>query len=224
MKIEQTVRVSRSIADVWKFLGDVPVVVSCIPGAELGEKLDDNRYRGTFRLKVGPLTAKIEGEGEVTRDDAAKTGRITGRGNDKRGGSRVAASVLYNVKPENGGSVIGVSADLELSGPLAQVGRTGIIEDVAKRLTEEFTAELERKLKEGPETAAGVLSAPDVAPAAPPVTEFNAGAAVTRTICRQSRHFSCDCSGRAPERVRPWHARIPVKSRGPLIRFFIWFR
>jgi carbon monoxide dehydrogenase subunit G len=199
MKIEQTVRVSRPVDDVWDFLGDVPIVVSCIPGAELGEKLDDNRYRGSFRLKVGPLTAKIDGEGEVTRDDVAKSGRITGRGNDKRGGSRVAASVLYNVKPDDSGSVLGVSADLELSGPLAQVGRTGIIEDVAKRLTEEFTAALERKLKEAP--VASVAGAPPVSGAqAPnitqPVIEFDAGAAVTSTILRRAAAFFAQLFGK----------------------------
>jgi uncharacterized protein len=185
MRIEQTVHVSRPLNEVWAFLADVPVVVSCIPGAELGEKLEDDRYRGSFRLKVGPLTAKIDGEGEVTRDDAAKTGRITGRGNDKRGGSRVSASVLYNVKPDTHGSVLGVRADVEISGPLAQIGRTGIIDDVARRLTEEFTAALERKLQDAPpETAPTALG-----PIAPPTTQFDAGAAVTGVIFRRVMAF-----------------------------------
>jgi len=204
VKIEQTVRISRPLDDVWAVLNDVPLVVSCIPGAELGEKLGDDRYRGSFRLKVGPLTAKIDGEGEVARDEAAKTGRITGRGIDKRGGSRVAASVLYHVTPDGAASVLGVSADLELSGPLAQVGRTGIIEDVAKRLTEEFTAALEQKLQVEP--TAVPASASDAAPpagAAPPTpapartnTEFDAGAAVTRSILRRIAAFFARLFGR----------------------------
>jgi carbon monoxide dehydrogenase subunit G len=177
MKIGQAARIARPVDDVWNILGDIPLVVGCIPGAELGEKLADNRYRGTFRLKVGPLTAKIDGEGEVTRDAAAKTGRITGRGIDKRGGSRVGASVDYKVANDNGGSLLTVNADLDLSGPLAQVGRTGIIEDVAKRLTEEFTAALEQKLNaSGPETAN------KAADTSAPAKEFDVGSALADSL------------------------------------------
>jgi carbon monoxide dehydrogenase subunit G len=180
MKIGQAARIARPVDDVWNVLGDIPLVVGCIPGAELGEKLADNRYRGTFRLKVGPLTAKIDGEGEVTRDAAAKTGRITGRGIDKRGGSRVGASVDYKVANDNGGSLLTVNADLDLSGPLAQVGRTGIIEDVAKRLTEEFTAALEQKLNaSGPETAN------KAADTRAPAKEFDVGSAVAGSLIQR---------------------------------------
>jgi carbon monoxide dehydrogenase subunit G len=190
MIIQQTVRIARSVDDVWGFLGDVPVVVGCIPGAEIGEKLADNRYRGTFRLKVGPLTAKIDGEGEIVRDDATKTGQITGRGVDKRGGSRVGASVNYSVTPSDGGSLIGVSANVDLSGPLAQIGRTGIIEDVAKRLTEEFTLALEQRLQAAQPAAVEAPVRPALLTAAPlqksaPPTEFDAGSAVTRSLLRR---------------------------------------
>jgi carbon monoxide dehydrogenase subunit G len=199
MKIQQTVLISRSVDDVWNFLGNVPVVVGCIPGAEIGEKLAENRYKGTFRLKVGPLTAKIDGEGEVERDDAAKTGRITGRGIDKRGGSRVGASVNYSVTPSNGGSLIGVTADLDLSGPLAQVGRTGIIEDVAKRLTEEFTTALEQKLQEtAPSTTVASAQPISSASAQPPAArEFDAGSAVTRSLIRRMVAFFNGLFGKA---------------------------
>jgi carbon monoxide dehydrogenase subunit G len=182
MKIGQAARISRPADDVWNILGDIPLVVGCIPGAELGEKLADNRYRGTFRLKVGPLTAKIDGEGEVIRDAAAKAGRITGRGIDKRGGSRVGASVDYKVANDNGGSILTVNADLDLSGPLAQVGRTGIIEDVAKRLTEEFTAALEQKLNSSADAA-------DRANASVPAKEFNVGSAVAVSLIQRIGEF-----------------------------------
>lgn len=177
MEIRQTIKVSRPPEEVWTFLGDVPAVVACIPGAELGAALGGNRYGGSFRVKVGPLSAKVEGEGEITHNDAERKGRITGRGVDKRGGSRVGVTMDFAVAPGVAGSVITVTADTHLSGPLAQIGRTGIIEDVARRLTEEFAKALEAHLNaKSPETA------PSNASAAPDprfeTRSFDAGGAV----------------------------------------------
>lgn len=146
MDIKQSARVSCSPNEVWAMLGNVPMVVACIPGAELGEALGANRYRGSFKLKVGPLFAKIDGEGHVERNEGNRSARIVGRGVDKRGGSRVSATVDYKVVPNDAGSIIEISADVDLSGPLAQIGRTSIINDVAKRLTEEFSVALEKYL------------------------------------------------------------------------------
>ncbi len=191
MQIQQTIRVARSTDEVWRFLGNVPVVASCIPGAELGEQLGPDRYKGSFRLKVGPVSAKIDGEGDVQRDDAARKGRITGRGIDKRGGSRVAASVVYQVLAEGPGSLVEVSADLDLSGPLAQIGRTGVIEDVARRLTEEFSTAIEAKLKEGAPPPSPATANPDDASVAPalrspaPAREFDVGSALAGSLVRR---------------------------------------
>jgi carbon monoxide dehydrogenase subunit G len=146
MRIEQQVQVGRPADEVWRFLKDVPSVVSCIPGAELGESIGDDTYRGSFRLKVGALSAKIEGEGKVRRDEAAKSGSIEGAGVDRRGGSRVSTTMSYAVKDAPGGSTVDVVAELTLAGPLSQIGRTGLIEDVAKRLTEEFSEALAARL------------------------------------------------------------------------------
>lgn len=195
MQIQQTIRVARSVEEVWSFLGDVPVVASCIPGAELGEQLGPDRYKGTFRLKVGPLSAKIDGEGDVERDDAARKGRLTGRGIDKRGGSRVSASVVYLVVAEGPGSLVKVSADLDLSGPLAQIGRTGVIEDVARRLTEEFSAAIEAKLKGGAPPPSPATADPDDASVAPapglpsPARDFDVGSALAGSLVRRLMLF-----------------------------------
>jgi carbon-monoxide dehydrogenase small subunit len=178
MEIRQTIQVSRPPNEVWTFLGDVPAVVACIPGAELGAALGGNRYGGSFRVKVGPLSAKVEGEGEITRNDAERRGQITGRGVDKRGGSRVGVTMDYAVVPDGTGSAITVTAETDLSGPLAQVGRTGIIEDVVRRLTEEFTKALEARLNAKSSDAAPSNGIAD-AGARAKTRAFDAGGAVS---------------------------------------------
>lgn len=178
MRVEQQIITGRPTEEVWRFLSDVPAVVRCIPGTELGEDLGDGRYRGTFHLKVGPLSAKIEGEGRVTRDDATHSGSIEGKGIDRRGGSRVTAAMSFRVADRPGGAVIDITADLTLAGQLSQIGRTGLIEDVAKRLTEEFSEALRLRLTEATTATPG---GPAVA-AAPEVAQFDAGRVLRESL------------------------------------------
>lgn len=183
MRVEQQIRTGRPLDEVWTFLSDIPAVVSCIPGAELGERLGNDRYRGTFHLKVGPLSAKIEGEGNLTRDEATKSGSIEGKGIDRRGGSRVSTVMSYRVTEGPGGAVVGIAADLTLAGPLSQIGRTGLIEDVAKRLTEEFSEALGQRL-----TAAAAATSDTVAAApAPQTTSFDAGRVLRESLWKRLR-------------------------------------
>jgi carbon-monoxide dehydrogenase small subunit len=180
MRVEQQISISRPPAEVWALLCDVPAVVTCIPGAELGESLGDDRYRGTFNLKIGPLSAKIEGEGKVTRDDAARSGHIEGKGVDRRGGSRVSAAMSYKVVEAPGGSQVDIAADLTLAGQLSQIGRTGLIEDIAKQLTQDFSIALTQRLSAN---APGAESAQAAAPPAP--AAFDAGRALRESLWKR---------------------------------------
>lgn len=189
MRVEQQVRTDRPIGEVWTFLSDVPAVVRCIPGTELGENLGDGRYRGSFHLKVGPLSAKIEGEGRVTRDDATRSGSIEGKGIDRRGGSRVTAVMSYCVTDQPGGAVVDITADLTLAGQLSQIGRTGLIEDVAKRLTEEFSEALGQRLA----AASPATTGSPAAPATPAKASFDAGRVLRESLWK---------------RLRAWLARV----------------
>ena len=183
MRVEQQIKTGRPLNEVWTFLSDVPAVVSCIPGAELGESLGDDRYRGTFHLKVGPLSAKMEGEGKLTRAEATKSGSIEGKGIDRRGGSRVSTVMSYRVTYQPGGAVVDITADLTLAGPLSQIGRTGLIEDVAKRLTEEFAEAFSRRLA----AAAAATPGTPAAAAPPETTRFDAGRVLRQSLWKRLR-------------------------------------
>lgn len=188
MRIEQQVKTDRPAQEVWTFLADVPAVVSCIPGAEVGESLGDDRYRGRFHVKVGPLSAKLEGEGRLTRDDATRSGTIEGKGIDRRGGSRVSATMSYRVVEQAAGAMVDIAADVILAGPLSQIGRTGLIEDVATRLTEEFSVALGQHLAASPKAE---LAATEAAAAVPPPkpTQFDAGSALRQSLWKRLRAF-----------------------------------
>lgn len=200
MQISKEFVVRRPPEQVWALLSEPTEVAGCIPGFELKQELSAGVYAGQFTIRVGPMTARLEGQGTLQTDDAARTGSVEGKGVDRRGGSQASAKLHYGVEPAPDGATIKVVADVVLSGPLAQVGRTGIIEDIADRLTDDFVKQLEARLAEpsagetpAKEAAAGEAQAGEAqagepqAKAATP-QEFDVGnalwAGLRRRLCR----------------------------------------
>lgn len=146
MNISQEFVVAQSPDDVWQFFQDVPAVAQCLPGAELVGRTEDGAYEGTLSSKLGPMTATFEGKVTVTSDAASRSATIEGKGVDKKGGSRGQVKVEYSVSPDDEGSKVTVDANIQLSGPAAQFGRTGLINEMSKRLIVDFVSCLEAKL------------------------------------------------------------------------------
>lgn len=147
MKISQEFVVSRSTDVVWDFFQDIPSVAACLPGAELAGQDDDGAYEGKLSAKLGPMTATFEGKATVESDVEARSATIEGKGVDRKGGSRGQVSVVYQLEEAENGTRVAVDADVHLSGPAAQFGRTGLINEMSKRLIEDFVTCLEAKLQ-----------------------------------------------------------------------------
>ena len=147
MKIRVNFSVEHPIRPVWDFLQDAPAVIACIPGSEyLGRKGEDV-HRARVRVKIGPIAAAFEGEGMIVDADAeALTGGIRGKGVDKQGGSRASLTAVYRLTGDDGATRVDVEADIRLAGALAQIGRTGILQDVAEHLTGRFAEEMHRRI------------------------------------------------------------------------------
>ena len=159
MNISQEFVVGRPADVVWDFFQDVPVVAQCLPGAELLAQKDDGSYEGKVSVKLGPMAASFEGTAIVTPDPGSRSATIEGKGVDRRGGSRGQVKVVYTITPQDAGSKVEVDAEVILSGPAAQFGRTGLINEMSKRLIREFVDCLEAKLAaETPEEASAIKS------------------------------------------------------------------
>jgi carbon-monoxide dehydrogenase small subunit len=173
LEIKQTFTVARPLPDVWALFQDVPTVAGCMPGAELIADKGDGVYQGKVSIKLGPFGAAFEGEAKVTPDEANHTGHVEGKGTDKRGGSRSKLLMDYHLAEVPGGTRVDVVADIQLVGPIAQFGRTGIVNETANVLIRQFVQNVEAKL---------AVSAPpaDAAPE-PAVATSSATAATTRT-------------------------------------------
>lgn len=162
MKISQEFVVAQSPDVVWQFFQDVPAVAQCLPGAELLGQTEDGGYEGKLSSKLGPMTATFEGRVTVMADDASRSATIEGKGVDKKGGSRGQVKVAYSVSPDGEASLVTVDADIHLSGPAAQFGRTGLINEMSRRLIVDFVSCLEAKLAAGTEEEAETIQASDL--------------------------------------------------------------
>lgn len=162
MKIEHEFTVARPPERVWEFFQNVPSVAECLPGAEMMGQADDGSYDGKLSVKLGPMAASFEGKATVTPDPEAKSAVIEGKGVDRTGGSRGQVKVVYQITPDDGGSKVGVDADVTLSGPVAQFGRTGLVNEMSKRLIGEFVQCLEAKLAADSPAEASTIKAGEV--------------------------------------------------------------
>ena len=181
VEFRQSFVIAHPVDEVWAFFGRVEDVAECLPGASLDGGEKDGVVNGKMRVKVGPISAEFGGVAEIIRDETAYRGTIVGSGRDARSNSTTRGIVAYSVKPdENGaGSRVEVDVGYTLTGMLAQFGRSGLVQDIAGRLTAAFAKNLEARLSAGNDAA--------VAP--PLVRELNAGSLITKALLGRAKDF-----------------------------------
>ncbi len=155
MKLEQSFTVEAPIEEVWAALVDVERVAPCLPGAQvIGRDESSGAYRGTFSVKLGPTTAVYNGTLRLEQaDQATHRATLSAKGTDKRGQGGAQAAIVSSLREEGGATVVEVETDFSITGRLARFGRSGMIEDVSKRLLRDFSTCLAATLQ-APPTAA----------------------------------------------------------------------
>jgi aerobic carbon-monoxide dehydrogenase small subunit len=189
VEFRQSFAIAHPVEEVWAFFGRVEDVATCLPGASLDGGEKDGVVNGKMRVKVGPISAEFSGVAQITRDEAAHRGAIVGSGRDTRSNSATRGIVAYSVKPDEGGAGARVDVDVgyTLTGMLAQFGRSGLVQDIASRLTAAFARNLEARLSAGDDAGRSPPSAP----------ELNAGSLITTVLLGRVKDFIRRIFGRA---------------------------
>ena len=65
VKSDKNFVLNADIDTVWNVLINPEKVVACVPGAELTETIDENYLKGIVTIKIGPVTAKFNGDVEI---------------------------------------------------------------------------------------------------------------------------------------------------------------
>jgi carbon-monoxide dehydrogenase small subunit len=144
--LEQHFTVAHPPEQVFAMFGDIAAVAACLPGASLTGPPTAERVEGSIRVKIGPIAATFVGAARVERHPADMSGRIVGIGNDRRSRSSTQGEIRYRLVPAGHGTRVDLSIGYTLTGMLAQVGRPGLVRDLAARLIAEFAGNLDRRL------------------------------------------------------------------------------
>ena len=150
VKIEKNFQVKEPVDQVWAFLSDPKKVVTCVPGAQITEQVDDTHYKGSISVKVGPSVTDYKGEVEIVRlDPQAHEIEILGKGTDVRGKGSASMKMTGKVRAAAGGGseVVSVS-ELNVIGILAQMGAR-VIQEVSNIMFGQFMNNFRQKLEAG---------------------------------------------------------------------------
>jgi carbon monoxide dehydrogenase subunit G len=148
MQFSNSFNVSLPPADAWRMLMNIPAIAPCMPGAELTEVVDPETYKGKVAVRMGPVVLAFAGTAKFEkRDDTAHTARVKAQGTDSKGRGGASATASFRLEPNGSGSKVLIDTDLNLSGSVAQYGRSaGMIQTIAAQLINQFAKSLEKQI------------------------------------------------------------------------------
>lgn len=137
MDLTNTFDVPASIDETWAALTDIELIAPCMPGATLTE-VEGDTYRGTVKVKVGPITATFKGTASfVDQDPEAHRAVLKASGRDTGGKGNANATITAQLTPADDGTHVSIITDLAISGKVAQFGRSAMA-DISAKLVGQF--------------------------------------------------------------------------------------
>jgi carbon monoxide dehydrogenase subunit G len=123
-------------ADVWAGLNDPEVLKACIPGCESLEKISDTQMKAVAGIKLGPVSAKFQGQVTLSDLDPPNGYKISGEG---KGGPAGFAKGGAEVRllDQDVGTLLTYTVEAQVGGRIAQVGAR-LIDATAKSMAEQF--------------------------------------------------------------------------------------
>ena len=148
LRIEKSFQVNEPLEKVWSFLSDPAKVASCVPGAQITEKVDEKTYRGAISMKVGPSVTDYKGEVQIVRLDAEKHEiEMVGKGQDVRGRGSASMTMTGKLTTVDGGATqVTSTSEVNVVGILAQMGAR-VITEVSNIMFEKFSQNFQTLLQ-----------------------------------------------------------------------------
>lgn len=131
---------------VWAFMGDLPAVAACLPGASI-ESQEGEKVKGRIAIKFGPMAAAFVGAAKLERHDQNQRAVLRGAGQDGLSRSRAQGDIAYQLValgPQR--TRVDVDMLYTLQGPLAQFSRSGLVKDFVRRLVADFGRQVEARM------------------------------------------------------------------------------
>lgn len=202
MQLENSFQVPASPAEAWRVLLDVERIAPCVPGAALTGVVDDETFNGTIQVKLGPVSLSFNGSATfVERDDSAFTARLSANGREARNRGAADADVRFALEPNDTGTTVRIHTDLQLSGPVAQYGRSqGIVAGVSEEMISRFAQCLKDNIlsAEAPADPTAVIVDSKISQPSSPAPAAASGLSIGfGALARMIRRFFANLFGKA---------------------------
>jgi carbon monoxide dehydrogenase subunit G len=143
VKIHNECTIAAPIGVTWPAVIDLARLAAALPGASLERSADGASYRGTMKVKFGPVVAEYSGTARIEElDDDRHVAVFRVHGREVRGQGSATATIRNALAIEGRGTRLSIDTELSVSGIAAQLGG-GMIEDVSAKLLAEFARRLE---------------------------------------------------------------------------------
>ncbi|HEX6004297.1 MAG TPA: 2Fe-2S iron-sulfur cluster-binding protein [Burkholderiales bacterium] len=171
--------VDHPLERVWSFFEKPAEVAQCLPGTSVIGTPSESHVDTRMRVRAGPIVAEFEGGADVTRDADNYSGVIRGHAQDARSRSATRGKIRYQLHEVESGTATRVDVEIRftLTGPLAQFSRSSLVRDIARRMTEAFSRNLQARL--GGNGGAAVT----------PSSELNAGSLFASALWQRVKAF-----------------------------------
>jgi carbon monoxide dehydrogenase subunit G len=139
--------------EVYTMFRDPEILASAMPGTKSLDKVDDQHYKGTMNIKIGPVSGSFAGMLEVADEVPPERCTLIVDGKGAPGFAKGKGTAEF-IEQADGTTLLKYTGDVQIGGTLASVGQR-MIDSVAKSMIrqafEVFDKALEARLagKEG---------------------------------------------------------------------------
>ncbi len=147
MKFTQTCLITAKRDAVWDFLMNMDQVAGCLTGVQAMKPLNEDKYEGTLRIKVGRVSITFQGAVQVeSRDRDAWRGVIRAEAKDRKLGGGVKAHMevsLVEKSPDE--TEMHVELETHILGKIGEFGQP-VIRKKTESMLREFAEQVSQKL------------------------------------------------------------------------------
>jgi len=150
VKFSQRVVIPVAREPLWDFLMDVPKVARSLPGVEAVNRIDDDNYQGTLKVRVGPISLNLQGKiivEERSRENWRAALRAEASDRMAAGAVRGKTTMqLQEIGPKE--TELVVETDVNILGKIGEFGQP-IIRKKADQMLQEFVGNIKKQLAGG---------------------------------------------------------------------------
>jgi len=131
-------------AAVWEALMDPEVLAKALPGGDQLEKVGDNEYKASLKVKVGPVQGKFDGGVELT--DVVELESYTMLVNGKGAPGFVKGSGSLKLSDDGDNTHMTYEGDVQVGGRIASVGQR-LVQTTAKSMIRQGLGALDQQIQ-----------------------------------------------------------------------------